>query len=355
MIIILSVCFLSFYINNLFVLFLLIELQTFCILIILGSVNNFQVKIIESALKYLILSGIVSVFFLFGIFLLYYNSNNLFLKNSLLYNNIYSYISLMIIFTSLSFKFGFVPFHFWLLDIYESCNWSILSIVVTIPKLTYFFIIFRLNLFDNIILFFGLLCLLIGSLGALNQIKIKRLLGYSSITHSGFIILCLILPKSIGFSLGLLYFFIYLISFLVLLYFFFIIRLENRLYHLSKFIYYKNFMGILVLISIFSLSGFPPFSGFISKWYVIYYFVKFDNLFIAFILVFFSIISMAYYLNLIKILFFESDKKFYIWNNLYKKDNYSNNLLNLIPYYFLFLSVTLFLNPDILFSFIYCF
>ena len=345
-------CISCLYINNLFVVYLIIELQTFCILIILGSSSNDpQGKTVEATLKYLVLSGIVSTFFLLGIYFSYFDQLCFFINNYSITSSWYTKLSLLLIFLSLSFKFGFVPFHFWLLDIYEGCSWKILAIVVSIPKITYLFIIFRLDILDYTIIALGLLSLTIGTLGAFNQIKIKRLLGYSSISQSGFLILCLLLPKNIGFTLGFIFFIIYIISFLTLIHFLDIANLSKNIFESGKIVFFNKFLSLLLVINIFSIAGFPPLAGFISKWYVILYLIQYNYTYVAYALIIFSILSMAYYLYLIKLIFFEKNKNFYIWNQINNTINltYDKNTFKVLPYFLLFFISALWINPDIMF------
>lgn len=348
---IVCVCILSSFVTNIFTFYLLIELQTFCILVILGSKSNSS-KIAESSLKYLILSGIVSVFFLLGVFFVFYSEIWTYF-GFLLNKELYSSISNLLLFSSLSFKFGFVPLHFWLLDIYESSTWKILSIIVTIPKLTYLFLLFRFSMMENLIIIIGVLCLIFGALGAFNQIKIKRLLGYSSITQSGFLLYCLLLPSNLGFTLALLYFFIYITSFLTFIFFCNKLNLNSNIFEFGRVLLSNKILSIILMINILSIAGFPPFSGFISKWYVIFTFIQYQYIFISLTLILFSIIGMGYYLNLIKCIFFETSKSYYTWMKI---SNSSSNedfkYFNLIPYFSFFFVFALFLNPDVLFCFL---
>jgi len=345
-------CLLCLFINNLLILFLLLELQTFCILIILGGINdkNFITKSTESSLKYLILSGLTSIFFLLGIFFIQYGDIVFFINNQSIIPSFYGNLTSLFIIISLVFKFGMVPFHFWLLDIYESCSWTILSVVVTIPKLTYLIILFRLNTSNSLIIILGLMNLAIGALGALNQVKIKRLLGYSSINQSGFIILCLLLPKEVDFNIAILYVFVYFCSLLILMILLMNSKIEDNIFEISKISLINKLLTAIIIINLFSLAGFPPFSGFLTKWIIILKFIQLNYNIVAFSLVLFSIISLGYYLNLIKISYFEYKKNFYTWTTIRKHRKTSNS--NILHYFLTYFVVFLFINPDLLFSFL---
>jgi len=119
---------------------------------------------------------------------------------------------------------------------------------------------------SNIILAFSLLSIIIGTLGALNQTKVKRLLGYSGISHMGFIILGLTSLSNQGLSVGSLYLIIYMTTMLSLFIIIITGNYKNEfIIELGGIKFINGIISITFALLILSIAGIPPLSGFISK------------------------------------------------------------------------------------------
>lgn len=334
--------------NNLLITYLGLELQTFSLFILIAK-NKISVRSSEAGLKYFILGAISSGFLLISITTIYgsFNSLNINILNTLyLYD--FKFIILIIILTlSLFFKLSLFPLHFWIPDIYEGSSTEVLGVLATLPKISIISMIIQLNLPFEILLWSSIFSIIIGSLGGLNQTKIKRLLGYSGISHIGFSILGVSLFSKLGLETSLLYFTIYIIGILGVL-----ILIQSLYFSKDKFISelsgigIKNItLGIIWSLLIMSMAGLPPLSGFLSKWWIILTIVNYNYLFISILIVLFSAISVGYYLRITKILYFQSKSSYTIWNQILKPKKFSsiNNLyLALIFYFTLFLII----NPS---------
>jgi NADH-ubiquinone oxidoreductase chain 2 len=179
----------------------------------------------------------------------------------------------------------------------------------------------------NIIIVSSILSLIIGTILGLNQVRIKRLLAYSTISHIGFILLALSI-NSVE-SIQSFIFYIVQYSFSNLNTFFIILAIGYNLYYyinknnkldnlqdktnspiqlisqLKGYYYINPILALSLSITLFSFAGIPPLIGFFGKLYVISSALQNNYIFLALILILTSVIGAIYYLNIIKLMFFE--------------------------------------------------
>ena len=153
---------------------------------------------------------------------------------------------------------------------------------------------------------------MVGTIGALNQIKLKRLLAYSSINHMGYIIIIFSLSDLNSLTTSFLYFFIYFVNLLTLLLILTYIPHSNniRLYNFFNISFYSQILSYSLFIILLSFGGFPPTLGFISKWFLLYQVIQENQFLLLIIIVTFSTISLFFYLRLINILIISNSIKF---------------------------------------------
>lgn len=284
--------------------------------------------------------------------------------------------------TSLFFKIGIAPFHAWLPEVYYKTPYPVMFLLITVIKLifllllVYFFcnpFFFYFFAWRNYIFICIILCLFIGVLGAIGQKNIKKFFAYSSIVHSGYILLGLVCFNSLGVQSCLLYIFIYMIT---LGFLFYVLGAFNnkpfdkesleksgRISNINDLKRLRGsypFISFLLTIVLLSMAGLPPFIGFFGKYYVLYAFYSsyHDFMFVGnslvFSLEFFvfllsiitSVISSGYYLRLIKVMHFDkSDTNIFSYAF---KVNYTNKFKDII---FMFLVTLAFLAFIVLFIF----
>ena len=193
---------------DLITMYLAIELQSLCFYIVtnLKFYSNFS---IEAGLKYFILGALSSGIILFGSSLLYgftgltnfLDLTILFYYNNLAIYNLYYYdsalIGLIFIYCGILFKIGIVPFHMWISDIYEGAPTNITFFFAVVPQISIISLLLRLNIIfvytflKDLYLFFltlSILSIIVGTLGAIYQTKLKRILAYSGISNMGYIL-----------------------------------------------------------------------------------------------------------------------------------------------------------------------
>jgi NADH-quinone oxidoreductase subunit N len=315
--------------NSLLTVYVGIELLSLPLYALL-SLYRQHIKSAESAVKYFIIGALASGLLLYGMSLLYGITGTIdiseiryFIENSIISIDI-TYIAVSLLLVSAVFKLGVAPFHMWVPDIYEGSSKSISLFISSVPKFAIFSMVIDLLVttteqfsdWKALLIILAVLSTLFGSFLALNQINVKRLIGYSTITNSGFILLGAVLsPYSYGIKVSL----YYLISYILMITAFFaiIFLLDKREYsgeELTNFLgldHHNSRLAFLTLITVFSMAGIPPFCGFVAKLLIITGLVDQGYYILCAYILITAIISIFYYLRLIKIIYFEqpTDKK----------------------------------------------
>ena len=195
--------------NNLMTLYLALELQALPIYI-LCSLRKKDIRSAESGLKYFLLGALSSGFLLFGMSLIYGFSGSLYfneIMNNTTQANLGLNFGLIFLISGIAFKISAAPFHMWSPDVYQGSPTPVTLLIASAPKITAIsiLIILTYNVFKNVnknwIDLITVLCLasmIVGSIGAVVQSNIKRLLAYSGISHIGFMLVGLVSFSSSG-------------------------------------------------------------------------------------------------------------------------------------------------------------
>ena len=311
---------------SLLMLYLGIELLSLALYALIGF-NKHSGLSSEAAIKYYVLGAMSSGILLFGISLIYgfTGSINYFeIADQIRNINSNSVQFLGIIFgiifitASLCFKFGAAPFHIWVPDIYQGSLISTTILLSTLPKIAVFIVFLKLYfipfmaleyVWSDILIFIGIASIIIGSIFALTQENIKRLLAYSAISNIGFIILAMALVSNDGLHASLYYTIVY--SFTALASFGVVTHITSNshgiedisdLAGLSKT---HPYFAILILITMLSSAGIPPLIGFHAKLMVIQALINNSYILLSIIVVLMTVVSAYYYLRVIKTVYFE--------------------------------------------------
>jgi len=323
----------------------------------------------ESGLKYVLVGSFSSMLILFGISLVVYslgthNFNQVFL-NLYCFNieyipNLYNILltfGILSLLLGFLIKLGVAPFHLWLPDIYEGTLLPIALYFATTQKLINFIVFTRIfiNIFENlfyliqpIIAICSFICLVIGTLACISEMKLKRFLAFSSITHMGFLLLALTPGGFYAIQVSLAYFLVYYVLTFGAWYSLGLVKIidfdgvkytERTLNSIEDFgfvIKQKPLLGLMIGINFLSMGGIPPLVGFASKALVLNAvvgnFVALDNPFLFKMhLVFFiilvvascsNVISSFYYIRLLKEAY--SNKPL---NFMLKNDSFTGNVI----------------------------
>nr|YP_010952642.1 NADH dehydrogenase subunit 2 [Acanthopleura vaillantii]WMQ53049.1 NADH dehydrogenase subunit 2 [Acanthopleura vaillantii] len=242
---------------------------------------------VESATKYFLVQAVASASLLLLASIIFWEEGNW----SMMTSGIFSSSLLMM---TLFLKMGVAPFHFWLPSVISGLSWTSNSLLMTWQKVApLFFICFFFYVSSSQIMALAAMSSLFGGIGGLNQVSIRGLLAYSSILHNGWMISATLVSSELTFIYLLLYCLI-LFSGLAL---FLTQEIKSNKQFLSVFLW-NSFSRNYLSMTFLSLGGMPPLLGFFSKWLIISKLITMKILFLPFILILGSMISLYYYLVL---------------------------------------------------------
>ncbi|URJ23801.1 NADH-quinone oxidoreductase subunit NuoN [Blochmannia endosymbiont of Camponotus sp.] len=314
--------------NHLVILFLGMELISLPLFGLIGY-SFFKKFSLEASIKYIILSGVSSSFILFGIALIYaatgflsFTSISQLLRLHIIASNqsiLISTIGLGMMMVGFGFKLSLVPFHLWTPDIYQGAPSSISLYLTTSSKIATISVLIRLfmvfpNQYNRVFCIFlsGIACcsVLFGNLMAIKQDNIKRVLAYSSIAHTGYVLIGVIAVLQAN-PIALETIGIYLVSYvLTSIGVFGIISIMSVFYANedtyvdSLFLYrglfwHRPMLSVLFTITILSLAGIPMTLGFIGKFYLFVLGIDSKLWWLTIFIAMSSVISIFYYLRII--------------------------------------------------------
>lgn len=279
----------------------------------------------EAAIKYFVLGAIASGCLLYGISLLYGVSGTLFLHELAGATQgeigIGLITAIIFIVVGVAFKFGAVPFHMWLPDVYQGAPLPVTTLIASAAKVAGFMLAIRLlvsglqfghEYWQQMLLVLAVLSLIAGNVIAIAQTDLRRMLAYSTIGHVGYILLGLMVATPQGYAAALFYTLIYaLMSSAVFGVLLCAQRLEinitqlDDLQGLSK---RAPWLAFLVLLLMFSMAGIPLTIGFYAKLNILQVVVDSGAVVAAVIAVITSVIGAFYYLRVIKLMYFDDSE-----------------------------------------------
>ena len=316
--------------NDLILFYMGLELQSLA-LYVLASFNRDNILSSESGLKYFVLSALSSGLLLYGCSLIYGFSGstnfNLIAENI----NQSSYgltFGIIFIIAGLAFKISAVPFHMWAPDVYEGSPTSVTIFFAILPKIAALTVFIRilyvpfLNIIDQwqiIIVFLSIASMLFGAIAAIGQKNLKRLIAYSSIGHMGYALAGVSTGTNQGIQSSITYISIYLFMNLAFFSCLFMLRRDEKYFEniedLSGLSKNHPILSFSFLIVLFSLAGIPPLAGFFAKFYIFSAVIEQSMYFLAITGLLSTVIAAFYYLRLIKIIYFDSEKEKYESNH----------------------------------------
>ncbi|MDJ0711642.1 MAG: NADH-quinone oxidoreductase subunit N, partial [Woeseiaceae bacterium] len=271
----------------------------------------------ESAMKYFVLGAIASGALLYGISWVYgvtgtlnFNEIATALESDPTLNNMSLWFGLAFLIVGIAFKFGAVPFHMWLPDVYQGARTPVALYLASAPKLAALALIVRILVealgdlhatWSTMIMFVAVLSILVGNFVAIAQTNIKRMLGYSTIAHVGFILLAIYTGTDDGYASALFYALTYVVAAAGA--FGIVILLSRRGYEAELLTDFKGlnarspWFALMMLFLMFSMAGVPPFVGFLSKLYVISAVLDIGGTGLAVLMVLASVVGAYYYLR----------------------------------------------------------
>jgi NADH-quinone oxidoreductase subunit N len=278
----------------------------------------------EAAMKYFVLGAIASGALLYGISILY-GVTGTFLLDGIATtvgmgdsSAIGMLFGLAFIVVGVAFKFGAVPFHMWLPDVYHGAPTPVTLFVGSAPKIASFALAMRVlaeglggavDAWQDMLIVLAALSIIVGNVVAIAQANIKRMLAYSTISHVGFILLGVLAGNIAGYRAAMFYTLTYVImttgAFGIVLW------LSRKGFEADALDDYKGlnrrnpWFAFVMLLMMFGLAGVPPTVGFWAKLQVISAVLNVDMTWLAALAVLMSVIGAYYYLRIVKLMYFD--------------------------------------------------
>lgn len=321
-------------------LYLAIELQSFAVYI-LATLYRENESATSAGLKYFLLGALSSALILLGSALVYAYTGltNLDAISSLISVSTTSdsvtqgvMLGLVVMTAGFLFKIAAAPFHNWAPDVYDGVPTIVTTWLSVMPKISIFVLLLTVsslteglgltfgditvNVWQALLLVCSLLSLIIGTVVGLSQVRIKRLLTYSTISHVGFMLLALAVSGQESIDAFLFYLIQYTLTnlnvFLILLAFGYLLVKPWAQKGTGDVEYIKELrnqfsqspaLALSLLICLFSMAGVPPMMGFFAKYAVLYSAIHNGYYFLSIVGILASVVSAGYYLRVVKVLY----------------------------------------------------
>lgn len=309
--------------GSLITLYLGLELLSLCLYAMVAFDRDSGIAA-ESAIKYFVLGSMASGTLLYGMSIVYGVTGHLELAGIALTvrsgyaGNVGLLFGIAFIIVGVGFKLGAVPFHMWIPDVYEGSPTCVTVFIGTASKLAAFALAMRLLPealgasqpdWSQMLVVLAVLSMAIGTVVALAQTNLKRMLAYSTISHIGYILLGILAGTSQGYQAAM----FYMISYVLVAggAFGMILLLARQGFESDKLVDFKGlnarspwFAGMMAML-MFSLAGVPPFIGFWAKLGVIQAVLGVSYTWLAVVAVLLSVVGAYFYLRVVKLMYFD--------------------------------------------------
>jgi NADH-quinone oxidoreductase subunit N len=319
--------------NNFLIIYLGLELMSLSLYALVALRRDSPVSI-EAAMKYFVLGAMASGFLLYGISMLYGATGSLELGEvakaaaaGAVNNRTVLVFGLVFVVAGLAFKLVAAPFHMWAPDVYHGAPTSVTLMIAGAPKLASFAICIRLLVegmwamaidWQQMLTVLAVLSMAVGNITAIVQTNLKRMLAYSTIGQTGFMLLGLLSGVFAGsnaasaanaYSSALFYTITYVITTLGT--FGMIMLLSRSGFEAENIDDFKGlnqkspWFAAVMMILLLSLAGVPPMVGFYAKLAVLQAVLATGQVWLAVVAVLFSLVGAYYYLRVIKAMYFD--------------------------------------------------
>lgn len=285
---------------------------------------------VEAGVKFLVIASVATSFLLFGMALIYAATGSMSFEGIGKAIEISGFSPLLLtgfgmMIVGIGFKLALAPFHMWTPDVYQGAPAPVASFIATISKgsvlaiaLRFFFAIhgFQNKALIVAISILAVLSMFTGNLLGLKQTNFKRLLAYSSIAHLGYLLITLLTGTAYGIQAAIFYLISYMITTLGA---FGVISMlsvcesdAGNIEDLKGLFWQNPWMAIVLSLTLLSLAGIPLTAGFIAKFYLVLAGIRSDLWILVISLIINSVISLYFYLRVIKIMFTATETRGYI-------------------------------------------
>ncbi|MCX6280852.1 MAG: NADH-quinone oxidoreductase subunit N [Bacteroidetes bacterium] len=315
------------YFGNLIMLFLGIETLSIALYVLAGS-HKEAITSNEATLKYFLLGSFLSGFLLFGIALIYGSSGSfdLYAIHTYVVEHIHPGLppmfkaGLFLLIIGLAFKIAIAPFHFWAPDVYEGTPTLLTAFMATVVKTASVFAMYRFfsiaffgihGVWEMTIAILAGITIVIGNVTGIYQPNLKRMLAYSSISHSGYMMLAMVAFSGRTANALLFYAIAYSIATIAAFAILILVREARGNDYFGSFngLSKNNRLEAFTLtVAMLSLTGIPPLAGFIGKYFLFAAAIEQGWLWLVIIAIAGSAVSVGYYFKPIISMYFREDQ-----------------------------------------------
>ena len=278
----------------------------------------------EAAIKYFVLGALASGLLLYGISMVYGATGALdfatvseTLRETDTDRTVLVF-GLVFVVIGIAFKFGAVPFHMWVPDVYHGAPTAMTLFIGSAPKIAAFAFVVRIlgqglesqvSEWRDMLVILAVLSMAVGNIAAIAQTNLKRMLAYSTISHMGFMLLGILAGSQNGYGSAMFYVLVY--ALMSLGGFGMILLLSRAGFEADKLEDFRGlnrrspWLAFLMLLLMFSMAGVPPTVGFYAKLSVLQAVVEIGYVWLAVAAVLFSLIGAFYYLRIVKLMYFD--------------------------------------------------
>jgi NADH-quinone oxidoreductase subunit N len=303
---------------DLLIIFLALEILSLALYVLTG-IRRGVARSTEAAFKYFLLGAFSSAFFLYGIAFTYgivgstrLESISVVMSGQGAGANPMAQLALGLLIVGFAFKVSAVPFHMWTPDAYEGAPAVVAGFMSTGVKAAAFAAFARvfLSAFGSlsadwapVVWGLAILTMVAGTVAAVAQTNIKRLLAYSSIAHAGYLLVALVAGNEIGKGAILFYLLVYAVTNIAAFGIVALLgagdRIGDDLADYAGLSSRQPLLAGLMTVFLLSLGGFPPTAGFVAKWYVFSAAVSAGYTGLAIVGVLTSVVSVFFYLRIV--------------------------------------------------------
>lgn len=301
--------------------FVSLELSSFAVYIMVPMRANSTGagRQFEAGMKYLLFGVVATGVMLFGMSYLFGLTGTTSLATLTerlpeMFNRPAAVVAMAMVLAGFFYKLAIFPLHFWVPDVYEGAANETTAFIATIPKLAAVALLIRLvsmmdshgDMLVNALMVCAVLSMFYGNLSALAQTDIKRILGFSGISHAGFALVGILTFQHIGYSTALFYIFGYLAMNLICFLVICTVASNGRNLEIADFTGMHKRAPLLALalaVGLFALAGIPPFVGFTGKLLVLLEALRQGHLLLVIFAAINTAIAIYYYLSIVRLTF----------------------------------------------------
>lgn len=300
--------------------FVSLELSSFAVYVMVPMRKTGQLgSQSEAGIKYLLYGVVATGFMLFGMSYVFglTGSTQLIViaeKLSHLYQQPAAVVAILLVLAGFFYKLALFPLHFWVPDVYEGASNETTAFIATVPKIAAVALLIRImnlvtadgEVIVNVLIVCALLSMFYGNLSALAQKDIKRLLGFSGISHAGFVLVGLLTFQPTGYATAIYYITGYVVMNLACFMVICTVAQQGRNVSIADFTGLHKRAPLLALtltVGLFALAGIPPFVGFTGKFLLLLGALKQGHLLLVVFAAINTAIAIYYYLSIVRLTF----------------------------------------------------